>query len=221
MSRHFDSRLVCVFVAENPAEAHLVRNRLADYGIDAVVQNDQLHAGHDAGSDWAVAPRVMVPLDDSEFAREVAEDFEQRRLTRIAQGGGQDWPEEALEWEEWPRCPRCKRRRLTRCPGCLSSGTRFPLAEFVGPESPDAPIRVVADDRDDPADEVLVVCATCDEAFHPDFYRRCEACGYEFARGIDPESRSSLDEAARRGLAFILSSALLLGGIWVAWKLLR
>lgn len=221
MTHRFDSRLVCVFVAETAAEAHLVRNRLADYGIAAVVQNEHLAAGADTGNDWSISPRVMVPLEDSEFAREVAEDFEQRRLDRAARGAGDEVPSDPFEWDEWPCCPRCGRRRLTRCPGCQTSGTRFPLAEFIGPDGPDAPIRIVADGREDPADEVLLVCPTCDEAFHPDFYRRCEECGHAFPRGIDPESRSLLDETARRGLAWLVSCALFLGGIYVAWRLLR
>ncbi|MEY4177896.1 MAG: hypothetical protein RLY70_1470, partial [Planctomycetota bacterium] len=35
-------RLACVFIAETLAEAQQVRRRLADYGIEATVQDDRL-----------------------------------------------------------------------------------------------------------------------------------------------------------------------------------
>ncbi|MFO0817083.1 MAG: DUF2007 domain-containing protein [Pirellulales bacterium] len=215
------SRLVCVFIADSPTEAHLVRNRLADYGIPAVVQNESLQAGSDAARDWAIAPRVMVPAEDAEFAREVAEDFETKRERRNESRSHDDWPADPLDWEDWPCCPRCRRRRLTYCPSCHTAGTKFPLAEFVSPESPDAPIRLVGDNRENPYDSVLVVCPTCDEAFTPQFYRRCENCGHEFGGGIDPPESTPFEETARQGVTWLVSSALFLGAIYIAWRLLR
>lgn len=215
------SRLVCVFVAESPAEAHLVRNRLADYGINATLQNDSLHAASDAGRDWSLSPRVMVPIEDAEFAREVAEEFEARQRSRGARDGDSEWPAEPCEWEDWPCCPRCRRRRLTHCPACHTAGAHFPLAEFVSPDSPDEPIRLVADGRDGRHDGVLIVCPTCDEAFSPEFYRRCENCGHEFEHGLEPPSATPFEETTRHGVAWFVSVALFLGTIYVAWRLLR
>jgi len=215
------SRLVCVFVADSPAEAHLVRNRLADYGIDATLQNDALQAASDVGRDWSLSPRVMVPIEDAEFAREVAEEFEVRQKSRGARDTDSEWPTDPLDWEDWPCCPRCRRRRLTHCPACHTAGTDFPLAEFVSPDSPDEPIRLVADDPDGRHDGVLIVCPTCDEAFSPEFYRRCENCGHEFERGLEPPTVTPFEETTRHGVAWLVSIALFLGAIYVAWRLLR
>ncbi|MFO0870572.1 MAG: DUF2007 domain-containing protein [Pirellulales bacterium] len=213
------SRYVCVFVAETLPEAHLVRNRLADYGIEARIQNEG--AAGEGGQDWNAAPRVCVPEEDSEFAREVAEDFAERRQTREQRGGRPDWPTEPLDWHDWPTCPRCRRRRLTRCPACHTTGTQFPLAEFVSSDSADAPLRFIADSPDSPGDDVLVVCSTCDEPFTPEFYRRCESCGHEFRQGLDTPEETVVEATARRGVRFLLSWALALATLYLAWRLLR
>ena len=34
------------------------------------------------------------------------------------------------------------------------------------------------------------MCETCDEAFAPQFYRRCAQCGHEFADGVDVDASS-------------------------------
>lgn len=87
-------RLACVFIAETLAEAQQVRRRLADYGIEATVQDDRLGrdagrnarqgggAGHSATRSPSAEIRVLVVPEDFEFSQEVVEEFEAKRRPR-------------------------------------------------------------------------------------------------------------------------------------------
>lgn len=207
-------RPVVVFVAAHAHQAHFLRNLLAGYGIEAQVLNEVV--SEDPGG-WHATPRVVVPPDDVEFAAEIVRDFE---ASWNAQEKGrvqdQGLP---LEWADWPECPRCHQRRLTVCPKCHTASQKFPLAEFVSPEDPDQPIRLAADESEGP---VLVVCPTCDEAFTPEFYRRCERCGFQFADGKDVGRLDPWTEATRgRVLWWCGAGGALLFWLYLAWRLLR
>ena len=204
---------VSIYVAATAQQAYLLRNRLADYGITAQVVNDSLATGSDCPTDWSVAPRVLVDAADAEFAREVAEDFE-AALQRGSDGATIDLPGEPLMWEEWPRCPRCRRLRQTLCPSCGSAGTNFPLAEFMPPPDPDEPIHLVAEDP------VLLVCATCDQVFEPQFYRHCEQCDYDFGRGLTPPRESFMDESRRQVATTFTAVVFVAIWLYLAWKYL-
>ncbi len=51
-----------------------------------------------------------------------------------------------------------------------------PAAEGPGPES------LPGDDESPP--QLVLICTTCDEPFHPTFPRRCEWCGHGFPDGF-------------------------------------
>jgi len=94
-----------------------------------------------------------------------------------------DQGDELESWDEWPVCPNCNSLRQAICPICETSGTTFPLAEWI----PTAPIIQLG--GVDGEDEVIgaplmLMCTTCDEAFAPNFYERCEHCGYDFESGV-------------------------------------
>lgn len=237
-------RLACVFIAETLAEAQLVRRQIAGYGIDATIQHDDLdHRSSDgepasrsaASRDRSPGPRVMVPPEDFEFAREVAEEFESKRQPRFGRDDrpgrrfadrlefdrdpyGQDgWDADHAGNEidpDWPRCPRCRRPRLAVCPACQTAGSKFPLADdhsgssaWLGTASPLA--------------RPLLVCTTCDHPFTPEFYRRCEGCGHTFPDGLDTPRSTPVEDAARRGGTFLVTLAMAAAALYVAWRLLR
>ena len=188
-------RQVVIYTAANSHQAHLLKNQLAEYGVWCVVQNDS----HQSTDGMAPSPQVVVRAEDFEFAREVAEEFD-RTLFRPNEEPAADEDEASgPTWTNWPRCPSCRRLRQTRCPVCKVAGTDFSLAEFIesandgdwdddqNQEDHDAdekPIRFVADDSDE-NEPVLLLCSLCDEAFPPQFYRHCEACGFDFRSGLE------------------------------------
>lgn len=95
-----------------------------------------------------------------------------------------DHDDELERWEDWPACPHCNATRRAVCPICETSGTEFPLAEWI----PAAPlIQLGGVDGDDDVigtPPLMLMCTTCDEAFAPNFYERCEHCGYDFQSGV-------------------------------------
>jgi hypothetical protein len=97
-----------------------------------------------------------------------------------------DDEEGALElapWLSWPQCPICARRRQARCPTCGFADDDFPLADYQefgadwrGASNGDLHFAE--------AEDVLLMCPQCEEAFRPRFYDRCAACGYEYGEGV-------------------------------------
>ncbi len=163
-------RHVVVYIAADPQQAHMLRNLLAESGIDSFVSNETLNSVHFAPGDWMVraaggpgflpmAPKVVVHEDDAEEAREIVLSAEKQMLA------GAPAPElialeaESGEEQAWPMCPHCARPRLATCPVCKTSGVDF-AAAFL-PEQLNA-------DEDAPA---MVLCPTCDEAFAPGIRR--------------------------------------------------
>jgi len=237
-------RLACVFIAETLAEAQFVRRQIAGYGIDATIHHDDIdnrsRNGESAGRSTASrdrdsGPRVMVPPEDFEFAREVAEEFESKRQPgfgrddrsgrRSANRPEFDQDRYGLDgWHtdhsgneidpDWPRCPGCRRPRLAVCPACQSAGSKFPLADdhsgssaWLGTASSLA--------------RPLLVCTTCDHPFTPEFYRRCEGCGHTFPDGLDTPRSTPVEDAARRGGTFLVTLAMAAAALYIAWRLLR
>lgn len=126
-------------------------------------------------------------------------------------------------WSEWPRCAGCTRPRQTVCPTCGQAGNRFPLAEYQAIAAPQHGTRGA--DRDasagDPAQEVLLLCPRCDEAFHPRFYRVCPECGTSAGDGIELAERSTEHLSSRVLLAIyalIAVAALLLLYFWSLFR---
>jgi len=132
---------------------------------------------------------------------------------------------------EWPTCPDCEQRRLTVCPFCQTSGSKFPAADhhyLVNAEAfndtrisemvtldpaEKAPPGNPADKQDaDSTVHRILLCDICDEPFLPKYYSRCEWCGHEFGDGIEggPTPEKPITWMSRRELTVLF--ALLLGG---------
>lgn len=75
--------LVSIYRAANSIEANLVKNLLADEGIDAVVteENEPL-----AGLD-ITPPDVMVRISDEKRARDFIADYEEKLIEEAEEGG--------------------------------------------------------------------------------------------------------------------------------------
>lgn len=108
-------------------------------------------------------------------------------------------PELAPREFDWPTCPQCGRRRMTACPICQTASAEFPAAEY-------AP--AAADESPNEARQPLLMCPTCDEAFTPRYYRRCELCGHQFGGGNEADGEPA--EFGGRAL-WLLAGMLVLG----------
>ena len=164
-------KLVEIYRAKNSSEAYLLRDRLADEGIEAFVTNDMLSQGKIDLLGWPTDPCVLVREPEAARARQIAEAFEQD----LADGhpAAPAPPQEEID-QSWPLCPQCGARRMTTCPACHYAGTDF--------QPGDSPFEAPAEGEEKPA--TLVICPSCDEPFTPEYLPRCEWCGHVF----DPEA---------------------------------
>jgi len=217
--------LVEIYKAANAQQAHLLAGRLGQLGIRAVVQNEALQgAVGELPLGWQVAPRVMVAGDDADRTRQVALDCEEQ-LARHADGAPQQVADEDGRPFDWPTCPQCDALRQTICPVCQVAGNDFPLADQNDTPAPltNASLAGIEELEQAPSDELplMLMCATCDEAFEPQFYRRCQWCGHDFADGLespDPAGSEAMSDRTK-----MVATALLLGAaasvIYLAWLL--
>ena len=63
-----------------------------------------------------------------------------------------------------------RRARTTRCPARQTTGSRFAAADG------------------DASGVFRLLCPTCDEPLIPEYRRRCELCGHEFADGYNGDA---------------------------------
>lgn len=195
-----DENPIVIYRARTAAEAELVRGRLADRGIKALVTND--YAGGSGVAGRAAESQVVVGQSDADQARQVVEEFTRPQC----QCCGQPEPTEPAaeiheaDWE-WPICPDCDSQRTTTCPGCGRSGTDFPLG--------DCEPHAAAEAGAERATQVLI-CPTCDEPFVPKYLPRCEWCGHVFEpeaavpEAVEPGQDESLDWRILAALATIV-----------------
>jgi hypothetical protein len=173
-----------IYHAANPQQAHLLKGLLEEQGIAAWVDNENIQiAGGELPLGWTAAARVVVGENDAAEARQIAEDFD---ATTAHEPTSDDEPladSSPPAWTDWPTCPGCRERRQARCPICGSAGADFPLADIE--EGKAEPI-------------VLLICASCDDHFRPEFYRLCHRCGHDFGDGIEIHAaRTHADESRR------------------------
>ncbi len=127
-----EDRPTVIYVAGSVQQAYMLKNLLAEQGIEAIVTNETLEKG--SGVDyvgWATLARVVVDEADAPLARAIALEHD-RQGAEMAQE--QQPSDDALVQaeavpESWPRCPECGAPRVTRCPICKTTGTEFPLAD--------------------------------------------------------------------------------------------
>jgi hypothetical protein len=207
-----DENPIAVYRARTAIEANLLKDRLGEQGIRAIVTNDMLEGGR--GVDlvgWPTDARILVAAADAERARQAVAEFEaeQARLAEqpLEESGASPWA--------WPICPECDSQRTTTCPGCGRSGTDFapgdraPHAEGEGQEA-EAPV---------------LICPTCDEPFSPKYLPRCEWCGHEFEPSAQKEvsGEPEPDESTNLRLLAVMAVVVLLAGGVAAylWFLFR
>jgi hypothetical protein len=207
-----DERQVVVFADAQPALAYLLRNRLAEAGIEAFIENESLPYGANELLPAVIGPRVFVAEADAMAAREIVADFQREPKEidaderRFAADGTR--PEEALSVGVAERgthpmavCPQCGRARMTVCPFCNTASTDFPRA--------DQPAQAGLD-----SDGELLICRTCDEPFVPDYYRRCEWCGHDFGSGVAIKPKEVTDYLNDRVIVAVVASVLTLLAIF-------
>jgi hypothetical protein len=226
----FDKQAV-VYAARTVQDAFLLRNLLAEGGIEAVVVNDVLAGG--AGVDvvgWPTLARVVVAEANAERARHIALVFD-RKTAAAPRGrttGRPDEPSAGTALDDWPKCPECDAPRSTRCPICGTAGHEFPPADndfldLLGPGAAAAAASscscgsggcgthsLPADDAAADPSRPMLVCPTCDEPFVPEYLRRCEWCGHEFPDGTEiPPPAAPSDPLNGRVIVVILALVLL------------
>ena len=172
-----------IYVAGRIEEAVIVKQMLAERGIDSVIENQSLQgAVGELPAGEATNPRVRVPAEEAEKSREVVKAFEhQQKLARertvyIDADYDENWP-------QWPTCPECHRRRQTVCPICKTAGTNLPMAD----PNHDGEALTLGPTQEQPYGHLpLLICTTCDEPFRPKFYKLCQWCRHEFEDGLPP-----------------------------------
>lgn len=168
------SKPVVIYRAVDPHHAHLLRNILADYDVNAMVSGDALLNAEVTHSHGGFP--VVVASDDADLARHIADAF-QRHVLQADETDDEIADLLTPPWQDWPVCPQCKARQTTVCPLCGEHGDDFSLAEWQGRT---AGSKIPND--------VLLVCPTCDEVFKPQFYRDCPWCGHHFGAGLEPQA---------------------------------
>ena len=162
--------LVEIYTAADALQAHLLRNALAEAGIQAQVTNEALQV---AGGEfpllgWTIAPGVIVPREQEAEARRLAEEYESNLLENPQPAAAEDEPRPTLTI---PVCPDCGRPRTAICPICQTSGKGFRSSDASGPTDGEEP--------------TWLICPTCDEPFQGGYLRRCEGCGHDFGQGLE------------------------------------
>ncbi len=193
-----------IYHARNALDASMLRSRLAEQGIRALVDNEMLEGGR--GVDLLGLPtdaQVVVAEGDAERARKIAVEFDAEQTHR-----GEQPPENVGgEWS-WPVCPECGSQRTATCPGCGRSGTDFAPGDGAPGE--------VAEGQ-----TPVLLCPTCDEPFTPRYLPRCEWCGHAFEpapaqeAGGEPEADESTDLRILLVMAAIILLAVAVAGyVW-------
>jgi hypothetical protein len=164
--------LSVIYTAANAVQAHLLRNALAEAGIQAQVTNDVLQAaGGELPLGWTIAPRVVVPREYAAEARRLAERYDSSLSEKLKRTTGEV---EVRSSVPIPTCPSCGRERTAVCPLCQTHGGAFRTADPIDPTDVEGSTRLI--------------CPLCQEPFAGDYVRRCEGCGHDFGNG--PETPS-------------------------------
>ena len=130
-----------IYAGRTMQDAHLLRNLLADEGIQALVINDLLQGG--SGVDivgWPTAARVVVAEHDAPRARAIAVEFDRRAAAAAHENAEAEENQTAADAAaepvrepaaDWPVCPQCgaRRRRAARCAG--RAARNFPRPTWI------------------------------------------------------------------------------------------
>jgi hypothetical protein len=178
-----DSEPTVIYTTPSAENAFLLKNVLAENGIDAHVANMGTATASGMGISLAW-PQVAVAAKDAVEARRIAVEFDQHQAIDTAENVEPATSTAAPG--DWPVCPRCGTRRTAVCPACRTAGTDFPAADKMPEAEPGQPERQ------------LLICPECDEPFTPGYLRRCVQCDYPFEDPGDVEAVEDLETGALR-----------------------
>ncbi|NLE36489.1 MAG: hypothetical protein GX621_00525 [Pirellulaceae bacterium] len=233
-----------IYVAGSAQQAHLLRNLLAEHGIQAAVINEMLERG--SGVDyvgWSTLARVVVHRRDAVEARRIAMEHDAKGAQLAQERESDAGTSEAAGTmpDAWPRCPECGEPRITRCPICRTTGIEFREAddEFVwgmgldevpegkpscgcghscgGETTHQAPAEPPPDGDDDDERQLVLMCPTCDEPFLPAFPRQCAWCDHEFPDGYESDEIVQPTPQADSRVAAIIVGLLILLALVVGY----
>ena len=189
-----------IYRAASPQQAHLLKSVLENRGIAAWVVNEAMQiAGGDLPLGWTAAAQVVVGENDAEEARQIAVEFDQTTAHEPQSDEDVADIQSPQAWQDWPICSQCQERRQARCPVCGSAGTAFPLADI---------------EQHGGQSRVLLICATCDDHFRPEFYRVCHRCGHDYGDGIEKAGAVLPADDTRR--VWLLMGVLVAAGLAMA-----
>jgi hypothetical protein len=209
-------RMQVIYTAANVPQAHLLKNLLDEAGIPSSVVNDSLQAvAGEVPFGWVTAARVLVAEERADESRRIAEEFDATLVAaaRKPMSRSTDEAHEAGAGDTATRsesCPDCGRPRMAICPVCETAGHDFPAADLP------------AHDLENEA-AALLICPTCDEPFEPGYLRRCEWCGHDFGRGIEPSrpvERPAREPMNARVIAILLLISCSIAGLFAYFALL-
>ena len=204
-----DDRQVVVFADAQPGLAYLVRNRLAEAGIDCFIENESLPYGANELLPAVIGPRIVVSEADAPAAVKIVAEFRREPQEMAAAATNQPMAADNRKGTSspgqlvdvatltGPACPACGRARMIECPYCHTAGTDFPRG--------DQPVATAKD-----SDKELLICPTCDEPFAPRDYRRCEWCGHDFGAGIEIEPQKVAEYLNDRVVVAVVAAAAIL-----------
>lgn len=178
-----DSEPTVIYKARSADDANLLKNVLAQSGIDAQVVTAASSAWAGMGGLFAHA-EVIVAEKDVVEARRIAAEFDQH--TAIDTSDTVEPATPAVALGDWPVCPRCGARRTAICPACRTAGSDFPLADRMSEAEPGE------------TGPPLLLCPECDEPFTPGYLRRCGQCGHPFESAGDVDAAEDLETGALR-----------------------
>ncbi len=167
-----DSEPTVIYKARSAEDANLLKNILAENGIDAQVVTAASSAWAGMGGIFAYAEVIVAEKDVAE-ARRIAAEFDQH--TAIDTSEEVESATTTAAPADWPTCPRCATRRSAICPACRTQGNDFPPADRMPEAGPGEALRP------------LLLCPECDEPFTPGYLHRCAQCGYQFEAAEDED----------------------------------
>ncbi len=129
-----DSEPTVIYTARSAEDAHLLKNILAENGIDAQVVNAATPRG--AGMVDSLAWRqVTVAEKDVVEARRIAAEFDQHTGHRHC-GNSRAGDTAPSRSAIGPSAPVAARRRTAICPACRTEGSDFPPADRMPEAEP-------------------------------------------------------------------------------------
>lgn len=205
-----------IYEARTFPEADELKDRLRTAGIPAVVLDEVVPPKTEPNAFGLPTPHsIAVPEAAAMAARQIAETFDAEIVARVTREADRpvepeadDAPESSEAADSWPRCPQCAARRVTVCPVCKTSGSRFPWADMNEPETAAG------------GAQPMVLCPTCDEPFAPQFLRYCEWCNHDFGAGLEPDHDQEDEPISRVVLALFFSGVAIVVAILVYFMIL-